>query len=345
MNYSENAVTAKVHSLFAKRLTDEDYSNLLSFHSDEEIFGYLRSETYYSEYLGALPSVTLSRSRIENALQKSLLDRKASLCRFQKLIGDETYRYFIKKDEIETILYCARHLDTRVITDLFERPPVYTKEQCVSGNELQKATSFDEFAAMLSGTPYGRPVETLFSSGNSFKSLAALERTLFNGLYSDVKAVICKKYKGKSRDEILDYIKFISDMSVLSALYRIAENYHDDQSHKSGIFRPSVTAFTAKELYGFETAQSPEDILNTVKHSVYGKYFTEKPDNIDLFVRKLIIKKSIKNIRYSQNPVLSLFSYETVIKNEIKNIIHIAEGISYGLTPEEISDIIVKGEC
>ena len=345
MNYSENAVTAKVHALFAKRLTDEDYSNLLSFHSVEEIFGYLRSETYYSEYFGSLPSVTLSRSRIENALQKSLLDRKASLCRFQKLIGDETYRYFIKKDEIETILYCARHLDTEVITDLFERPAVYIQEQCISGNELQKATSFDEFAAMLSGTPYGRPTEALFSSGNSFKSLAALERTLFNGLYSDVKAVICKKYKGKSRDEILDYIKFISDMSVLSALYRIAENYHDDQSHKSGNFRPSVTAFTAKELYGFETAQSPEDILNTVRHSVYGKYFTEKPDNIDLFVRKLIIKKSIKNIRYSQNPVLSLFSYETVIKNEIKNIIHIAEGISYGLTPEEISDIIVKGEC
>lgn len=345
MNYSENAVTAKVHSLFAKRLTDEDYKNLLSFHSNEEIWNYLRNETYYSEYLGALPSVTLSRSRLENVLQQSLLDRKASLCRFQKLIGDETYRYFIKKDEIETILYCARHLDTTVITDLFERPPIYTKEQCVSGKELQKATSFDEFAAMLSGTPYGRLTEALFSSGNSFKSLATLERILFNDLYSETEKIICKKYRGKSRDEILDYIKFISDMSVMSALYRVAENYPDDTSHLSSTFRPSVTAFTKKELYGFETAETPSDILNTVRHSAYEKYFTETPENIDLFVRKLIIKRSIKNIRYSQNPVLSLFSYETVLKNEIKNIIHITEGVNYGLTPEEISNIIVKGEC
>lgn len=345
MNYSENAVTAKVHSLFAKRLTDEDYANLLSFHSNEEIFNYLRNETYYAEYLDVLPSVTLSRSRFENALQKSLLDRKASLCRFQKLIGDETYRYFIKKDEIETILYCARHLDTEFITDLFERPPVYTHEQTVSGAELQKAMSFDEFAVLLLGTPYAKIVEPLFSSDNNYKNLAALERILFNDLYSSVKAVICKKYKGKERDGILKFIEFISDMSIISSFYRLTENYAHFENYKAAILKPTVTAFTQKEIGRFETAQSPEDVLRIIRSSVYGKYFTEKFTNIDLFVRKLTVEKSIKNIRYSQNPILALFSYETVMKNEIKNIIHIIEGIKYGLTPNEISDLIVKGGC
>lgn len=343
MNYSENAVTAKVHSLFAKRLTDEDYANLLSFHSNEEIFNYLRNETYYAEYLDVLPSVTLSRSRFESALKKLLLDRKASLCRFQKLIGDETYRYFIKKDEIETILYCARQLDTVFIADLFERPPVFTQEQTVSVNELQKATSFDELAAVLSKTPYGKLVEPLLSSDNNYKSLAALERILFNDLYCGVKATVCKKYKGKMRNEILDYIKLVSDMSVISSLYRLAENYSDSAKYKAVILNPSVTAFTAKELRGFESANSAEDVLTIVKSSAYGKYFTEKISNIDLFVRQLLIKISVKNIRYSQNPVLALFSYETFIKNEIQNIIQIIEGIKYGLTPDEISDIIVKG--
>lgn len=345
MNCSENAVTAKVHSLFAKRLTDEDYGNLLSFHTNEEIFNYLRSETYYAEYLDALPSVTLSHTRFENALQKSLLDRKASLCRFQKLIGDETYRYFIKKDETETILYCTRHLDTEFITDLFERPPVYTREQRISGTELQRATSFEELASLLSGTPYAGLIEPLLSSGNNYKSLAALERILFNKLYSEVKDLICKKYKGKARDEILAFIKFISDMNTVSSLYRLTENYPDGKNFKTREFMPSVTAFTQKEISEFETAQSPEDVLSIIRSSVYGKYFTEKPENIDLYVRRLILKKSMKNIRYSQNSVLALFSYETVMKNEIRNIIHIIEGVKYGLTPDEISDIIVKGEC
>lgn len=345
MNYSENAVTAKVHALFAKRLTNEDYTNLLSFHSNEEIFNYLRSETSYAEYLDSLPSVTLSRSRFENVLHKSLLDRKASLCRFQKLIGDGTYRYFIKKDEIDTILYCARHLDSAVITDLFARPPVYTREQCISGEELQKATSFDEFTAILSQTPYKKLIEPLLSFGDKYKSLASLERVLFNSLYSDVKNAIYKKYRGKSREEILNYIKFISDMSVISSLYRLLCNYPDDKNYKTGILRPSVTAFTAKDFRGFAEAQCADDILNTVRHSVYGKYFEKNPDNIDLYIRRIIIEKSIKNIRYSQNPVVSLFSYETVIKNEITNIIHIVEGVKYGLSPEQISDIIVKGGC
>lgn len=345
MRYSENAVTAKVHSLFAKRLTNEDYENLLSFHSNEEILNYLRSETSYAEYLDVLPSVTLSRSRLENALQKSLLDRKASLCRFQKLIGDETYRYFIKKDEIETIIYCARHLDTIVITDLFERPPIYTKEQCISGIELQKATSFDDFAKMLMPTPYGKMVESLFLSDNGTKNLAALERILFNKLYSDVKTAVDKKYSGKSRDEILNYIKFVSDMKIISSLYRLTENYPDDKIYKTGIFTPSVTAFTKKEVKKIETADLPEDVSDIIKGSVYGKYFTDKITNFDLFVRKLVIDESIKNIRYSQNPILVLFSYETVLKNEIQNITHIIEGVKYGLSPEEISELIVKGGC
>lgn len=345
MNYSENAVTAKVHALFAKRLTVEDYNTMLSFHSIEEIFNYLRSETSYAEYLDALPSVTLSRSRFENALHKSLLQRKASLCKFQKLIGDETYQYFIKKDEVDTILYCARHLDTEIITDLFERPPVFTREQSVSGKDLQKATSFDEFARILSGTPYRKLLEPIFSFGNSYKSLAVLERLLFNSFYSDTEAVICKKYKGKERGEILNYIKLLSDMSVISSLYRLTLNFPDGKIYKSGILRPSVTAFTKKEYQSFEAADCAEEILNTVRHSVYGKYFEKTPDNIDLYVRKIIIEKSIKNIRYSQNPVLSLFSYETFMKNEITNIIHIIEGVKYDLAPSQISDIIVKGGC
>lgn len=345
MNYSENAVTAKVHALFAKRLTNEDYANLLSFHSNEEIFSYLRSETSYAEYLDVLPSVTLSRSRFEAVLHKSLLDRKASLCRFQKLIGDDTYRYFIKKDEIDTILYCARHLDTEIISDLFARPPVYTREQCVSGEELQKATSFDEFTAVLSKTPYKKLIDPLISSGDKYKSLAALERVLYNSLYSDVKKAICRKYKGKIQKEILSYIKFTSDMSVISSLYRLLCNYPDDKNYKTGILRPSVTAFTAKDFRNFAEAQSAEDILKAVKRSVYGKYFDKAPENIDLYIRRIIIEKSIKNIRYSQNPIVSLFSYETVMKNEITNIIHIIEGVKYGLSPEQISDIIVKGGC
>lgn len=345
MNYSENAVTAKVHALFAKRLTDEDYANLLSLHSNEEIFNYLRNETSYAEYLDALPSVTLSSSRFENALQKCLLDRKASLCRFQKLIGDKTYSYFIKKDEIETILYCARHLDTEIVTDLFERPSFFTREQSVSGTELQRATSFDEFADLLSQTPYGKQVEPLFSSDNTYKNLASLERVLYNGLYLGLKTAICKKFKGKSSKEVINYIEFLSDMSVISSFYRLTENYPDFKNYQAGIPSPSVTAFKSKEIGQFETAQTTKDVLNIVKSSVYGKYFTERFTNIDLFVRKLIIEKSIKNIRYSQNPILALFSYETVLQNEINNIIHIIEGVKYGLNPSEISDVIVKGGC
>lgn len=345
MKYTENAVSEKVHALFAKTLTDSDYENMMSFHTEEELFNYLHNETAYSDVIGSLPSVKLSRSRFENVIRKISLDREASICRFQKLIGDKTYRYFIIKDEIETIIYCARHLDTPIITNLFERPSVYKSEQCISGEELQKATSFEEFVNMLLPTRYGKLLEPLVNSENAYISLAALERILYNNLYSETETIIKKNYIGKSRAEIIDYIKFVSDMNIISSLYRLIENYPGDVIYKTGMFMSDVTAFTEKQLSEMKAAKTGQEVLDIVKSSVYKKYFTGEITNIDLFVRKKLIGESIKNIHFSDNPVLVVFSYETIAKNEIQNIIHIIEGIKYNLSHDEISEIIVKGGC
>ena len=107
MNKAENALLAKAHALYAKRLTNENYSAMLACRSQAELFAYLKSNTSYGEYLEKLPGVNLSRARFENVMKQAQLERIASLCRFEKLIGESLYKYFITKNEIETVIYCA----------------------------------------------------------------------------------------------------------------------------------------------------------------------------------------------------------------------------------------------
>lgn len=345
MNSTENAVSAKVHAIFAKNLKNADYENMLNFHTEEELFNYLHNETAYGEVLETLPSVKLSRSRFESVLRKISLDRGATICKFQKLIGDKSYKYLINKDEIDTIIYCARHLDTPLITNLFQRPSIYQKEQCISGEELQKATSFEEFLQMLEQTPYKRSLTSLSNLENDLSFLPALEQILYNRLYSETEKIVKRNYHGHEQKEILDYIKLLSDMKTISSAYRILDNYTGNSNYKTNPFISQVTAFTPMQIEKIVSATSTSDILSAVKSSVYGKYFNDKISNIDLFVRNLIIDISVHNIHFSQNPILVVLSYETFEKNEIQNIIHIIEGIKYGLSRDELSGIIVKGGC
>lgn len=344
MNKAENALSAKAHALYAKRLTDSDYTELINCRTNQELFSHLKAVPAYGEYLEALPSVRLSRARFETAMKQANLDRIASLCRFEKLIGEKLYRYFIMKNEVETILYCARHLDTEEITDLFILPDFYKKEQVVHGEVLQKATSFSELSALLDGTPYKKLLSPIVAS-QSGVNLAVLENVLYNYLYSTASEMVKKGFKGKAREEILNYFRFHSDMMMISAFCRLHRNYSSSDNYKGNLFISNVTAFSDKQLSSLIDSDSEEEVMKIVRSSPYKKFFPEN-DSVPVVrrVRTATVQMSVKNLRYSRNPIVCMLCYFTIAENEIKNITHIIEGIKYNLSPDEISEIIVKGE-
>lgn len=345
MNNAENALLAKAHALYAKRLKDDDYTAMLNCHSNSELFSYLKNNTSYCEYIEKLPSSDLSRARFENAMKQALLDRISSLCRFEKLIGEKLYKYFITKNEIETIINCSRHLDTSEITDLFIIPDFYKKEQSVFGDRLQKARSFEELAAMLKGSPYEKTVNSVMKTIGNL-NLASLENALYGYLYTETANQIRKSFRGKQGEEILEYFKTLSDTMMLEAVLRLHEFYSKTPGFKANLYLSPVSEFDSKQLQGFINSQSKEDIINLVS-SVrrYKKYYLPHDSRpIEQITREAVVKYCTKKLRYSQNPIVCMLCYSTLAENEIKNITHIIEGIKYKLSPDEISQIIVKGE-
>ncbi len=344
MNKAENALLAKAHALYAKRLTTDDYSAMLECHSNNELFSYLKSNTSYGEYLEKLPSVQLSRARFENVMKQVLLDRIASLCRFEKMIGEKLYKYFITKNEIETIIYCSRHLDITEITDLFIIPEFYKKEQNVFGEEMQKARSFDELVDYLKGSPYEKTVKAVMKTVGDL-NLATLENALYEFLYTETANQIKKAFKGKAGEEILRYFKTVSDMMMIESVIRLNQFYSNVPGAKANLYVSPVSEFDQKQIQALIDSTSVDDVMKIINNTRYKKYFL-KEDNrpVEQRTREVIVTECTKQLRYSQNPLVCMFCYSTLAENEIKNITHIIEGIKYKLSPDEISQIIVKGE-
>ncbi len=344
MNKAENALLAKAHALYAKRLTNENYSAMLACRSQAELFAYLKSNTSYGEYLEKLPGVNLSRARFENVMKQAQLERIASLCRFEKLIGESLYKYFITKNEIETVIYCAQHLDTDVIADLFTVPEFFRKEQTVFGETLQEARSFSDLAEYLKDTPYHKVLNSIALS-NTQLNLPVLENALYGYLYSTTAETVKKNFKGKQREEILNYFRFLSDMIMIEAFYRLNENYSAADNYKANMYVSTVSGFTDKEMQKLIGSKTGKEVFDVVRSSVYKKYFSgNDASRLEKITREAVVKMCAKNLRFSQNPMVCMLCYSTAAENEIKNITHIIEGIKYNLSPDEISEILVKGE-
>lgn len=344
MNKAENALLSKAHALYAKRLTAADYSAMLECGSNNELFSYLKSNTSYGEYLEKLPSVQLSRARFENVMKQVLLDRIASLCRFEKLLGEKLYKYFITKNEIETIIYCSRHLDVTEITDLFIIPEFYKKEQSVFGEEMQQARSFDELVEYLKGSPYEKAVQSVMATVGDL-NLATLENALYKQLYTETVNQVKKAFKGKTREEILSYFRMISDMIMIESVVRLNRFYGNLPGAKANLYISPISEFDQKQIQALIDSTTLESVMDIIRATKYKKYFS-KDDNrsIERKTREAIVKECTKQLRYSQNPLVCMFCYSTLAENEVKNITHIIEGIKYKLSPDEISQIIVKGE-
>ncbi len=345
MNNAENALLAKAHALYAKRLTNDDYSAMVECNSHNELFSYLKSNTAYGEHLEKLPSIQLSRARFENAMSQILLNRLSSLCRFEKMIGEKLYKYFITKNEIETIIYCSRHLNSSENTDLFTIPSFYKKEQTVYGEEMQKAQSFEELVRYLKGSPYERTVNAVLKTQGGL-NLATLENALYQHLYNEAANQVKKSFKGKSREEILKYFKTVSDMIMIESVIRLNQFYSTLPGAKANLYISPISEFNEKQIKALVDSSNVAEVLNVIQTTPYKKYFNDNDiHSVEQKTREILIKECTKQLRYSQNPLVCMFCYSTLAENEIKNITHIIEGIKYKLSPDEISRIIVKGEC
>ena len=82
-SYSQNVISAKARSMYGKRLTDKDYTELTRKRSVSEVAGYLKNETAYRTCLASINESLIHRGQLEQILRTELFNRYAKLCRYQ----------------------------------------------------------------------------------------------------------------------------------------------------------------------------------------------------------------------------------------------------------------------
>ncbi len=336
MNFSKNAIMAKSRALYGKRLTREDYENLIRSTSVNEVVAYLKAETAYAETFENANS-DMSTSQVEELLKIHILKAFEKVSRYEISTGAQFYKYNLMKNDIQQILRFLQFLMAdRPEEYLHFLPPFFNQHSELDLYSLASSRSFQDMLESLKGTVYYKTLKPFENAYKDKRSYLRMECALDEELWKIERDVIAN-YKGKSGKKIREIISYQNDMETLIRVYRLKRLDLQEHEVVSRFINTTCTNFTKKDIERMINASSAHEMLQQASQTYYKKHFVNYTfDSLESFTRKILCDKYKKEIRYSTDPLSIMISYFYLAENEVRNIIQIVEGIRYGMSVENI---------
>jgi len=342
-SFSSNAILAKSRAMYGRRLTEQNYLDLLNCRSVGEVATYLKMRTFYADIFEGIATITIHRGRLEELLKKRLIKQYASLCKYEMSIGQDFYRYFIAKNDITQILNCVRLLNTGNSADfLFSMPAFFNEHTELDLYKLAAVTSFAGLLDALEGTDYKKVLAPFEKSLNTNRNTLDIEAALYTHFYSELWQLANKEFKGKRLEGILDVLRIQVDMRTIVNLYRLKKMLNADEALLRKFIIPGISNLTEKQLSLLIDAPSAGEMLKSLEQTPYGKQLKKIDfDYIEVATHKILNIWSKKYYRFSTDPTVVMFCYIALAENEIENITHIIEGVRYDVPADKIKAMLI----
>ncbi|MCM1545096.1 MAG: V-type ATPase subunit [Ruminococcus sp.] len=343
MSKAANAVLALSRAFYGRRLSEKQYSDLLSCKSMNEIASYLRTRTAYDKAFSGVQASDFSAKLLEDVIMKHKFDGFDSLCRFELAIGNEFYKYFIVQAEIDQILKCTLFiLGGNTQGYLMQLSSFLGRHLSIDLYALGKAQTLDDIAAALEKTPY----EKVFRKCLASDQITYLSFELaFNSYFESFQSSLIEHcFGGDEKKQMRELICRNFDKSFIEKQYRIIK-YYKEAISSVNLIAPadiSMTLLSARQLQEIISCESEDDFAEILKKTPYRNCVTD--------ITKGSIEKQIylnfynyckKKIRFSTYPAVVMYAYLFLAQVEASNIVKIIEGIKYGISQEEIKNALV----
>ena len=341
MSVEYSAIAAKLRAMHSKFLTRDDYEQLLTKKSVNDICAYLKSTPGYSDVLAQVNERDIHRGDMELTLEQDIVNEYVSIYKFMDFKNREVMKsWFMRREveflkrEIRYIYTHEQHSDDEIEKGKFEA--FFKSHTKINREIMHSAASLSDCIEACEGTPYAGPLKRaenlnadFFSMGmvlDSFfyreawrsakRNLDKTQSELFKKLFGaqiDMLNLMWiyrgKKYFGFENEIIFTYI--------LPIHYRLSEDVIKALVMTDSTER-FVDAANALTPYGelFENCNEgifPEENYNRMYKKLSGNIFVNHSESI-----------------------VAVYAYLNLKEVELNNITTIIEGIRYSLNPESI---------
>ena len=338
---SSNAILSKARAMYGKRLTKENYNDLLNCQTVGEVASYLKSRTVYGKCLAGINESEVHRGQLEVALRQKLFDDYASLCRYEISVGEHFARYLIGRSEVEQILHSLMLLNAGTPEEyLFSMPYYLNRHTRIDLNALSKIKSFDGLLDALGHTPYRKLLESFRPQPGAALNYTAIENALYSYLFSEVFETIRRHTRGETAKQLAEIFNSYIDLINYVRIIRLKFSYHASPDFVRSSLLP-FGSIKAKHLNAMLAADKEDEIEEIMGRTPVGKHFLKVAhtyiDEIPNRVKYITCKR---DIRFSTHPSVVMMSYVFLSQSEITDIITIVECIRYQIPASEITKLL-----
>lgn len=346
MSKSDNAIMAKVHALYGKRLDAEAYGRMLQKRTLSEIVGVLKNETYYSEALSEVKEDLVHREQLELMVGRRELDIYVKLRKYS--YGDDIFfKMYKMKNEIKQLLFAMRLLNAGAMNDFIVSLPVYlAKHLSFDLFEIARVKDYDDLLTVLRHTDYYdiigrfRPV-----TRNKPIDIPACENALLSHYFSKLLKIADNEYSESTREYLKQILHYQIDFHNVSMIFRMKRYFGAVPQTIARYIIPikaKLSDAAYKELLEASDAHGMGEVINRYRASfLYPSDITLSPDRV-IFQTQESRKRLFQRIfRFSGMPVIVVICYMMLLEIEVNNVINIIEGARYQLSPEEIRSMLV----
>lgn len=339
---SSNVVLSKARAMYGKRLTLQNYNDLLACKSVSEVATYLKNNTVYGKVLSGIEETEIHRGQLEAKLKQKLLEDYASLCHYEITVGEHFSKYFIQRNEIEQILRAILLLDAGMPEEyLFNMPSYLLRHTKIHLKAFSKIKNFDDLLRALEHTEYRRILEPFRPDESGWVNYTGIESALYSYLYANMFRIIQKYTHGEAEKQLNDILKSWIDLTNYARIVRLKITYRSDPEFIKKALLPYGT-FSERLLDKMIEAGSEEEITSLLGNTEIGKRALKfEHEYVGELPKRMNFRNCHHYIDFSTHPSVVLISYIVVCEAEIGDIITIVEGIRYQLATDEIRKLLI----
>ena len=345
MSYSDNAIMAKARAGYGKRLLIDDYKRLASCHSISELTACLKSHPAYSEVLEQAQEDMIHRGQLEMLIRRRVFNIFTGLLKYS--YDDRLFlELYIRQNEISQLLALVRLLNAGAMDRYIVSLPVYlSKHMSFDLFKMAKARSFDELLTHLEHSEYYEIVGRFRPYGSAAIDIVGFERALLTHHYRTFISHVQKAYKGKMCEDLLRIIYWQIDFYNIRVIWRLKSSFKYSPEKIQKHLLPIQGNLPRRLIQQAVAAADLAEFIPIMRQSrVMSGIF---PDNEFNAVRattltdKARLSLTQRPFRFSNRPVVVAVLYMTLLEIEIANLVHIIEGVRYGVSAEEIFKLLV----
>ncbi|MGI5893127.1 MAG: V0D/AC39 family V-type ATPase subunit [Candidatus Merdivicinus sp.] len=338
---SSNAILTKIRAMLGKRLTQADYAQMARKNDVGEVAALLRENPSYEAALRNVEESSVHRGQLEALLKKDLFYKYSALRRYD-FSGGDFYDFIIVQTEIDEILRKLVLMQSGELVDFVVDLPSYMLgKTSFSLMALAKAKNFEEMLACMPHTPYPSLLQRFAQQDIREVNILDCENALYTYYYQYLTDTIRKQFRGAARKELLEAVSLEVESLNIQMIFRMKIYFHLQPEVVRRYLYPYSYRIKKAQLEDLLKADGFEEMCAVLRMSADEKSRISPADGIEPYTHRLCARLEGRLLRFTTSAPVAMYTFFTLRRIEVENIITVIEGVRYRLPQEEIMQMLI----